>query len=724
MATTVLPSEDIFQETLRQGQVRHALKVALACCIATATTHFFHLNSGQLAPVFAFLLFTMGMPSPRMNWLLTQIAVTIGALGSAIILIYFHEAFFLYLALTLLWIFTCLLFSGWLPLPATMAAMISAIGVFTFLEGGLGAAFDFFLEYEANFLVGGMSVVVVHTFIWPLNTPKVFARRLTQAYAYLEEECREGSDWLRTGQAPPPPAPFEEWAPFRPLRQLLAPELFRGRNTTNPFAGLIIACRALNLRLWFFNRAFGHVSPDSLSAETRKQLADRLDCCAAQLARLVTGALNHQQVTAFDASLLQNLTTVDDFTDANAREADPLVAHNIHASILRLLGEDLQTATKFHNELFANFGRGFNNELVNLWPGPNPAGLFDGQSVHTGVKLVLILGLLMLEEGWLGLPGGTQVAFFATFFASTANLGRQNKTDIIDVVGLLSGFTYGVIAAFITSRLPHFPLLLALVFFGQFLADLAFQRLPMYSVAGLQAGLAIPFSFLATLGPEWGSFSTVRTRLAGLLVAGFTAVVVHAFVWPLLPMRLLRTSIAAALRATAESLAELFDASRTTWKCSPTALRETILRARDLLDDARYLPGPDHADATYHGILTALQEIDACLEYIQLLISLEADSSWRQQFVTLLSDYPAAAHAKLEAVAQQFDDPPRRDGAIDWPSSTTDRWDNYTAHSSSPLPIRDAQRLVVIARCLDQIAAAAERVSTIACEINMKKGGS
>jgi hypothetical protein len=522
---------------------------------------------------------------------------------------------------------------------------------------------------------------------------------------------------------PPPPAPFEEWAPFRPLRQLLAPELFRRRDTTNPFAGLIIACRALNLRLWFFNRAFGHVSPESLSIETRTHLADRLECCGAQLARLVTGALNRQQVADFDASLRQDLNVADSVAVSDQHGADPLVVHNIHTSILRLLGEDLQSATKFHNALFANFGRGFNNELINLWPGPNSAGLFDTQAVRTGMKLVLILALLMLEEGWLGLPGGTQVAFYATFFASTANLGRQNKTDVIDVVGLLCGFTYGVIAAFITSRLPHFPLLLALVFLGQFLADLAFQRLPMYSVAGLQAGLAIPFTFLATLGPEWGSFTTVRTRLAGLLVAGFTAVVVHAFVWPLLPMRLLRTSIAAALRATAESLVELFDPTRTTWQCSPTSLRDTILRARDLLDDARYLPGTDHADATYHGVLAALQEIDACLEYIQLLISLEADSPWRQHFVTLLADYPQTARVSLEAVARQFDDPPRRDGAIHWPSNATERWDSFTISSTLPLPIRDAQRLVVIARCLDQIAAATERVSAIACEINAKRGG-
>jgi hypothetical protein len=141
--------------------------------------------------------------------------------------------------------------------------------------------------------------------------------------------------------------------------------------------------------------------------------------------------------------------------------------------------------------------------------------LLDVQSLRSGTKLVLIILLLLVEEAWLGFPGGSQVAFFATFFASTGNLGRQNKTDLVGLAGLLGGFVYGVVAAFLTSRLPHVPAPAALVFLGEFLANLAFQRLPRYGVAGLQAGLAIPFAYLATTGPEWGSFTTVRTASGG-----------------------------------------------------------------------------------------------------------------------------------------------------------------------------------------------------------------
>jgi uncharacterized membrane protein YccC len=51
MASTAPPSEGLFEVSLRQGQVKHALKTALACCLAAAICYYFRVQSGQLAPV-------------------------------------------------------------------------------------------------------------------------------------------------------------------------------------------------------------------------------------------------------------------------------------------------------------------------------------------------------------------------------------------------------------------------------------------------------------------------------------------------------------------------------------------------------------------------------------------------------------------------------------------------------------------------------------------------
>src|SRR5207244_8876637 len=130
--------------------------------------------------------------------------------------------------------------------------------------------------------------------------------------------------------------------------------------------------------------------------------------------------------------------------------------------------------------------------------------------------------------------------------------------------------------------------------------------------------------------------------------------------WPVLPMRQLRASIAAALRATAVSLAELFGAPRPTWEGAPPSLGETVTRARDLLDDARYLPGPEHADPAYNGILGCLQEIDASLEYVHFLLGLEEEHPLRQRFFLVIRDYAGQARSNLESVARQFQQSPRR----------------------------------------------------------------
>ena len=192
-------------------------------------------------------------------------------------------------------------------------------------------------------------------------------------------------------------------------------------------------------------------------------------------------------------------------------------------------------------------------------------------------------------------------------------------------------------------------------------------------------------------------------------------------------MRRLRALIAAALRDTAVSLGRLFAAPSSTWEGSPPSLGETVTRARDLLDDARYLPGPDHADPAYNGILGCLQEIDGYLEYVRFLLSLEEKHALRERFFQVVGDYADQAQGNLERVARQFEESPGRATYLEslrWEPDVSRRWQS-SSHALGTVsgPEIDPSRPLVIARCLDQIARVIERISSIAREINLHNSG-
>lgn len=192
-------------------------------------------------------------------------------------------------------------------------------------------------------------------------------------------------------------------------------------------------------------------------------------------------------------------------------------------------------------------------------------------------------------------------------------------------------------------------------------------------------------------------------------------------------MRQLRASIAAALRATAASIARLSRGPRGTWEGAPPSLAETVSRASDLLNDARYLPGPEHSDPAYNRIRGYLQEIDANLEFVHFLIGLEEEHPLRQRFFQVIADYAEHAQANLERVAEQSQEPPGRAARVDpvrWETDASARWE-IAFREVGPVADRkiDPWRLAVIARGLDQIARAVEKISGIAQEINLRTSG-
>jgi hypothetical protein len=87
----------------------------------------------------------------------------------------------------------------------------------------------------------------------------------------------------------------------------------------------------------------------------------------------------------------------------------------------------------------------------------------------------------------------------------------------------------------------------------------------------------------------------------------------------------------------------------------------------------------------------------------------------------VVGDYAEQAQRNLERVAQQFQQSPSRAARLEpvrWEPDVSGRWER-APHAVGPLPDHaiDPSRPAVIARCLDNIARATERISGIAQEI-------
>ena len=85
--------------------------------------------------------------------------------------------------------------------------------------GHLGETLAFYVAYGIDWFVGGFSVIVVNTLIWPHTTERVFLERLAAVYAHLEEQCRRVARQIRSGESPPVEASAKGWQLFRPLRR-------------------------------------------------------------------------------------------------------------------------------------------------------------------------------------------------------------------------------------------------------------------------------------------------------------------------------------------------------------------------------------------------------------------------------------------------------------------------------------------------------------------------
>jgi hypothetical protein len=707
------------EEADRQGRLRQAVKAALATSLAMLAANVVHLESSYLAPLLAFVLMTLGAPEVVRNWLQTLAAVAVNAAATGFFVLVIAEPGPLFLLVMLLWLFGAFLFSSRWWLPAVLGTMVSAIALFMAVFDSTAATFAFLHDYTLNLLLGGFFASAVHVLIWPRNLHRLFLHKLAEVYARWEQDAIELANRLVGPAALPRPRRLAAWAPFRDLHRLLSPDLRRQPDTSNSFTEMIRLCQGATLRLEFLLHHLPRILVPAETEPLRRAILHLVQALAGHFRSLLASTLAQEPAPALDPAIraaVRQLPAVP----GNHAPLSFLLRHGNTYRTLELLVEGVADATEHHNIVIRVLAQRHRYAAI---PHVAPAGrkaFLSTDSFKASTKLVVIVLLMLGEQLYLGFPGGSQVAFFGTFAANVGNLGRQTRTMIVGMLGLVVAMAYGLFAAFLIARAPFLLLLTAFFFLGHLVSAYVYRTWTRFGVAGLQAGLGLVYVLLAFPGPLWGSFEQIRTRAWGLIVAGLTATAVHALLWPSFPVHMLRAHLAAAMADLHRFLAGLFQMGARGKVAAGPKLSEAAAGGRELLEDARFLLGPDQGHPLYQDVLSQLVDIDYFTEHIPYLLGMMRDPSRMERFFRAFADHGRQQEQEIQAVVDRLRRPAAGAPEIPRPPSllATSATLVREMEVAAGVPVSESSLLLAVAQCLDDISEAVRRVAALLDQID------
>jgi uncharacterized membrane protein YccC len=161
-----------------------------------------------------------------------------------------------------------------------------------------------------------------------------------------------------------------------------------------------------------------------------------------------------------------------------------------------------------------------------LWP-------VRGDWLSQSLMLAVTVLLTLLGAPALGLPP-EKAAISVLLLTVTPDLQALILKGELRITGLLLATIWALGIFLVVGMVPHFPLLAALLFLGQFVADYLTRMAGKYAYAGLQMGLVLPMVAVAPR-TEFGSLTPAVQRLEGILL-GLVASVVVAGLWPRFPL--------------------------------------------------------------------------------------------------------------------------------------------------------------------------------------------
>jgi uncharacterized membrane protein YccC len=166
---------------------------------------------------------------------------------------------------------------------------------------------------------------------------------------------------------------------------------------------------------------------------------------------------------------------------------------------------------------------------LHIQPGGEPLLPVRGVWLSRALMLVVTTLLTQLAARWLGLPA-EQALVSVLLLTVTPGIHELLEKSGLRIAGALAGAAWATGSFFFLNWVPHFLLLLVLLFFGMFVASYLTRTGGSHSYFGLQMGLVLPL-VLVVPAQEFGDLTSARLRLEGVAAALVCSVLVGVF-WP------------------------------------------------------------------------------------------------------------------------------------------------------------------------------------------------
>jgi len=245
-----------------------------------------------------------------------------------------------------------------------------------------------------------------------------------------------------------------------------------------------------------------------------------------------------------------------------------------------------------------------------------------------------------------------------------ANLGMAQLKAKLRFLGCLFGGVYGFIGLIILTQLPHFLILISILFLGLFISTCLSLGSDRVAYAGVQAGLVLPLALLVSNGPPT-TIDVAVGRLSGIIIGGATALIVLHFIWPVDPLKQLKNKLFEALKTSGEifqTLLKLREEDEEKIKNLSTALASTLPKSEALFKDSQYMimSKDVHAD-DFIDIIDSLDIIYVEYETLSKAIYNKKDHTLIDEYISFMSQsynkigslfYEIAEEFKLETLSQ------------------------------------------------------------------------